>query len=669
LFTQIPTARILAVFTARPEFTPPWPPRSHLTMLTLPRLGPRHVEEMAKKVARGTVLPSEVLQQVLNRTDGIPLFVEEFTKMVLESGSLTECGGRSEWSSPSPPLAIPVTLQDSLMARLDRLSAVKEVTQLGATLGREFSYELLQAVSSLEDATLQRELTRLAEAELLYQTGVPPQATYLFKHALIREAAYESLLKSTRQRYHQQIARVLAERFPEVGAAQPELLAHHHTEAGLREEAIGYWQQAGQRAMERWANEEAIGHLTQALALLEGLPDTPERAQHELALHVLRGTPLLMARGYAAPEVAQAYARARELCQHLGAGPQLLPALAGLVRFHLARAEFHTARELGEQLLRLAEGGSEVFVLAAHALFGVIFVRLGDFATARGHLEHGLALYDRQQHGFLASVYGDDPGVACLAYLAAALWYLGYPDQALQKSGEALALAQDLSIPYPRALALGIAAWVHLHRREGETAQEYARALVALATEQGFPFWAAEGTVTQGWAWAALGRREEGIAQMRQGLAMAQATGTEMARPSYLAHLAGTYGEAGRAAEGLPVLAEALAVIGRTGECIYAAELHRLQGELRLQQAGSQKPSPGAPKEAEGCFQTAIETARRQSAKSLELRAVMSLSRLWQKQGKQAEARQLLTEIYGWFTEGFDTKDLQEAKILLEELA
>jgi predicted ATPase len=325
------------------------------------------------------------------------------------------------------------------------------------------------------------------------------------------------------------------------------------------------------------------------------------------------------------------------------------------------RAEFQVARELGEQSLRLAEGTSDLFVLAAHALLGVILVRLGEFVAAREHLEQGIALYDPRQHGFLAPLYGDDPGVASLSYAATALWYLGYPDQAWEKSQEALALAQGLTIPYPRAFALGVTTWVSLHRREEETAREYARSLVELATEQRFPFWAAEGMITQGRALAAQGYKEEGIALVRQGLAAYRATGAGMAWPSYLASLAGAYGDAGQAEEGLPVLAEALAVVSKTGERIYEAELYRLKGELLLQ-SGSQE-------EAEPCFQQAIVIARGQSAKSWELRAAMSLARLWQQQGKKDEARQLLAEVYDWFTEGFDTKDLQEAKALLGELA
>jgi predicted ATPase len=363
-------ARILTLLTFRPEFTPPWGTHSYLSQLTLGRLDRKQVEVMVEGVTGGKALPAEVVQQVVAKTVGVPLFVEELTKTVLESGLLREAEGRYELTGPLPPLAIPATLQESLIARLDRLSTVREVVQLGATLGREFTYELLQTVSPLDEATLQRELALLVEAELLYQRGMPPQARYIFKHALIQDVAYQSLLKSKRQQYHQQIAQVLEERFTETRETQPELLAHHYTEAGLKEQAIPYWQKAGQRAIERSANAEAIGHLTRGLELLKTLPDTPERAQHELTLQLALGASFLMTKGHAASEVARAYTRARELCQQVGDTSQLFPVLRGLWSFYIARPELRTTRELGEQLLSLAQRVQDppLFVVAHYAL-------------------------------------------------------------------------------------------------------------------------------------------------------------------------------------------------------------------------------------------------------------------------------------------------------------
>ncbi|MBI3301055.1 MAG: AAA family ATPase [Deltaproteobacteria bacterium] len=389
---QVPTARLLALLTFRPEFTPPWGTRSYLSQITLSRLDRKQGREMVEKVTGGKALPVEVVQQIVTKTDGVPLFVEELTKMVLESG--LDVG--APHASPSLPLAIPATLHDSLMARLDRLATAKEVAQLGATLGREFTYELLQAVSLLDEATLQKELAQLVGAELLYQRGLPPQVRYFFKHALIQEAAYQSLLRSTRQQYHKQIAQVLEERFPETMETQPELVAHHYTEGGLVGQAIPYWQKAGQRAVERSGNSEAISHLTKGLELLKTLPDTPERLQQELTLRLTLGEPLLVTKGYAALEVEQTYGRARELCRQVGETPQLFPALGGLWQFYLNRAEYQTVRELGEQLLTLAQNVQDpALLLSAHDALGQTFYLLGEFAQAQPHLEQSIILIQR----------------------------------------------------------------------------------------------------------------------------------------------------------------------------------------------------------------------------------------------------------------------------------
>jgi TOMM system kinase/cyclase fusion protein len=664
LVDQGPTARILALWTCRPDFSPPWSGRSHLTQVTLPRLQRRQAAEMTGRVAHGKALPPEVVEQVVAKTDGVPLFVEELTKMVLDSSLLQVREERYELTGPLPPLAIPNTLHDSLMARLDRLAAVKGLAQLGATLGREFSYELLQAVAPWDEGTLRRGLQQLVEAEFLYQQGLPPQATYLFKHALIQDAAYQSLLRSTRQQYHQRTAQVLEARFPALCETQPELLAHHFTEAGLSAQALPYWQQAGQRAIEHSANLEAIGHLTTGLDVLKPLPDTPERTQHELTLHVALGVALRATKGLGAPEVGQIYARARELCQQVEETPQLFPVLRGLWEFYELQGELQTARELGEQLLTLAQRvQEEELLLVAHNVLGDTLVWLGEFAVARAHLEQGIALYNPQQYRSHAFLYGYDSGVHCLAFGAWALWYLGYPDHALRRIHEALTLAQGLSHPFSLAFALAFAAWLHQLRREGQAAQERAEAAIAIASDQGFPFWESWGTVLRGWALAEQGQSAEGIAQMRQGIAAWRATGAELQLPYYLALLVEAYRRAGQAEEGLRVLAEALTAVRNTGERQHEAELYRLKGELRLKQDVPDEP------EAERCLRQAIDVACQQQAKSLELRAVIGLARLWQRQGKRAEAGELLAPIYGWFTEGFDTADLQEAKALLEELS
>ena len=407
------------------------------------------------------MLPSDVLEQVVAKTDGVPLFVEELTKMVLESGVLRESANRFELAGPLPALAIPATLHDSLMARLDRLPGVKEVAQLAATLGRAFPYEVLRAVSPLEESRLRGALACLVEAELLYRRGLPPHAIYTFKHALIQDAAYQSLLKGARQQYHARIARVLSDQFPDVVETQPELLAHHYTEAGLSELAIPLWRQAGERATERSACVEAIDHLGKGLELLNLLPDTQARDQHELTLQIALGAPLSVMKGFGAPEVEQAYTRARELCQHVGNTPQLFPALRGLWQFYIHRAQLQTAHGLGEHLLSLARGVQDpALLLEAHRAVGEPLLWMGKFLPAREHLEHGRALYDARQHRPHAFLYGLDPGVTCPSFASQALWCLGYPDQALKRVQEALTLAQEFAHPFSRAFSLYFAAWL-----------------------------------------------------------------------------------------------------------------------------------------------------------------------------------------------------------------
>jgi predicted ATPase len=515
-------------------------------------------------------------------------------------------------------------------------------------------------------------LQQLVEAEFLYQRGLPPQATYRFKHALIQDAAYQSLLRSTRQQYHLRIAQVMEARFPESCETQPELLAYHYTEAGLSAQAIPYWQRAGERALQRSANLEAISHLTRGLAVLSSLPETPERALQELDLQSTLGPALMATKGFAAPEVLQSYARARELCQQVGEAPQLFPVLWGLWWFYLIRLELRTARELGEHLLTLAQRvGDPARLVAAHYAVGAPLNYLGEFAAAQAHFEQGMALYGPEGHRSPAIGYGVDPGVACRWYAAVTLWWLGYPEQALQRSHEALTLARELAHPFSLTNALYFAAWVHHFRRERQLTRERAEASVLLCTEHGFKGYAALGTILRGWALAqrsatpaaVQGPGEEGIAQIQQGLAAWRATGSESGRSFFLALLAEASAQEGRREQGLTLLAEALEVVNTTGERRWEAELHRLTGEFLLARAAEHDM------EAEARFRQALDIAGRQQTKSLELRAAMSLSRLWQRQGKRHEARELLAPVYGWFTEGFDTADLQEARRLLEELA
>jgi class 3 adenylate cyclase/predicted ATPase len=660
---QEPTARILTLLTSRPEFRPPWDLGAHVSSLTLGRLPPTQVEQMIDRVAGGKRLPAEVRQQVVTKTDGIPLFVEELTKMVLESGLLREQADRYELLGSWPSLAIPATLHDSLMARLDRLGNAKEVAQLGATLGRTFPYELLRAVSPWNEKKLHQALTQLVDAELLHQRGVPPEVTYVFKHALIQETAYQSLLKSKRQQYHQQTVHIMEEHFPEITETRPELLAYHYTEAGLPAQALPYWQRAGHLAVERSANVEAVNHFTKGLELLKTLPETSERVQRELTLQLAMGAPFLMLKGHTAPEVEYTYARAYELAQQLGETPQRFSALVGLWRFNLSKASLRTAHELARQCFTLADRLQHPALLQeANLMLGSTLFYLGELAPARMHLEQAIALYDPQQSRSLAYSAGTHPGVTSLSFLSWTLWMLGYPNQALTRSHEALALAQELSHAYSLGFALHFASWLHIWRREVQLVREKSDAVIALASEKGFARWLGGGMVRRGWALAEQGRAQEGMAELHHGLTTWQAMGGELGLPSILAQLAETYNKGGRAEEGLLMVAKAMSLVNKNEERYYEAGLSRLKGELLLQRIIPDE------KQAEANFRHALDVAHHQQAKSLELRAMMSLGRLWRQQGKRAEARRMLAATYGWFTEGFDTADLQAAKTLLEEL-
>ena len=499
---------------------------------------------------------------------------------------------------------------------------------------------------------------------MVQSTTLESNKSHIFKHALIQDAAYASLLKSTRQQVHQRIAQVFEAQFPAVVETQPELVAQHYTAAGCAEQAVRYWQQAGQQASERSANLEAVSHFTIGIELLQTLPETPERTQQAVTLYITLGAALQMAKGMAAPEVEHAYTQAYALCQQVGETPELVPVLFGLWRISSIRPQLHTARELGDTLLRLAQQAHDpTLAVIAHYALGTTWFLLGALPAARPHLEAGIARYTPDQRRALVFRMGQDPGVVCQLYAAMTLWLLGYPEQALARLHEALALAHELSHPYSLAYARSMAAFVSQMRRDVPAVHEQAEAAIALSTEQGFPLWAAQGTSLRGWVLAMQGQGEEGVAQVRQGIAAWQATGAMLHVPYFCTVLADIFAHLGHPADGLQALAEAHTLVEKHEERYWEAEVCRLRGVLLLQQMGT----PQA--EAEAWLQQALDVARRQEAKLLELRAAISLSRLWQQQGKRTDAHALLAPIYGWFTEGFDTADLQEAKALLEELA
>ena len=663
LVDQMPTSPILAVLTFRPEFVPPWPPRSHMTSLTLNRLERPQIEALVRQQAGGKRLPPEVVAHIVAKTDGVPLFVEELTKMLLESALLREEAEQYALTGPLSAVTIPTTLQDSLLARLDRLPTMREVAQIGAVLGREFAYEMLHALVTVDEPTLQEGLAQLVATELLYQRGRPPRATYTFKHALVQDAAYQSLLKRTRQQYHQHVAELLEARFPETVATAPEVVAHHYTEAGCAAQALPLWQQAGQRALQRSANLEGIEHLTKGLAVLATLPETTDRLQHELDLHVTLGPALIATRGYASSEAEHTFARAWEICQRWGSPHSVSRCCMACVRSYCVGGKHRQARDQAEQFLHLAQRQEDAAPLVvAHRALGLPLYFMGEVAQAREHFAQSVALYDPQQHRTLAFAYGQDPGVAALVLDALALWILGYPDQALRRSHEACRLAEDLAHPFTLAYAFAQLAMFHQYRRDREEARRHAEAATRVSREQGFPLWLGMGLILQGWARATRPQPAEQLAAMHEGMAIYRATDAAVFLPYFLTLLAETYGAASQPDAGLRFLDEAHTVMDSTQERFYEAEVHRVQGTLVLAQAADQHA------QAETCFQHALAIARRQQARAWELRAAMSLARLWQQQGKRAEAHALLAPIYGWFTEGFDTADLQEARALLNAL-
>jgi predicted ATPase len=657
----IAPTRALMVVNFRPEYHAGWMQRSYYQQLPLLPLRPEAIMELLRELLGADPSLAGLGDRIRKRTGGNPFFIEEVVQALAEAGGLAGARGAYRLARPSAELTLPATVQAVLAARVDRLEERnKHVLQTAAVIGKEFSEAVLKRVVDLPEAELSAALTKLTASEFIYEQALYPELEYTFKHALTQEVAYGSLLVERRQAIHERAADAIEALF---GAGLPEHyaeLAHHYSHSRNTEKAITYSELAGQRAVQHSANAEAIRHLTGALDLLTSLPDSLERTRRELELQIALGAPLIATKGYGA--AGPAYGHALELCRKIGETPDLFPVLFGLWVFYVVQAEHKKARELAEQLFNLAQrAGDPALLLRAHHAFGTASFWLGQPTVAREHLEEAIALYDSQRHRSHAFVYGRDPGVASLVYAAPALWHLGYPDQALRRSDEALALARKIAHPFSLGFALYLAIWLRELRGEWPMAAEHAEAMVALSAEQGFADFLLQGNFARGAALAELGQIDEGIAQMRDTLAAMPSVGRELKRPYDLATLAAAYGKAGRTDDALALVAQALALVESRAERVWEAGIYRVKGELLLESRRSS--------EAETCFRHAIDIARRQSAKSLELRAVMSLSRLLRKQGKKKEARQVLAEIYGWFTEGFDTADLKDAKALLQELS
>ena len=662
LIDRVQGAPVLVLITFRPEFEPSWTCYAHVTALTLSRLSRRQGAAMVARLSGSKALPPAVLDQIVAKTDGVPLFVEELTRTVLETNLLRDEGDHYALAGPLPPMAIPATLQESLLARLDRLAPAREVAQVAAAIGREFSHELLAIAAALPESELQAALDDLVGSGLAFRRGTPPLATYSFKHALVQDAAYATLVRAKRQRLHARIAAALEQHFPETVQVQPELLAHHYMKAGLAELAIDYWLRAGRRAISRSAMVEALAQLRNGLDLLAGLPEA-DRRWRELDLQVALGVALMATQGWAAPEAGRANARARELCEQIGATTQLWPVLYGQWVFHGVRAEHNAAREVADEFVRRAQDQQEDSVtLVAHRVRGTGAFWRGEAAAARGDLERTLALYDPERHHPLAFLYVQDPRVAALSGLSWTLFALGYPEQARARSREAIEAALKLAHLNTLGYALLFASFFEQFRRAGREARDRAEALVELAIEQNFPHFLAAASTIRGWALLQSGETDTGLAQLRQGLPAWQATGAGLYESYFLGLQAEALGRSGAVEEGLDLIAKALGRVEETGERWFEAELHRMKGELMLR---LRKADPVA---AEARFRQAASVARQQGAKLWELRATTCLAGLCREQGRRGEAHDLLSPLYSQFTEGFGTPDLQAARAMLREI-
>jgi class 3 adenylate cyclase/predicted ATPase len=663
LIDRVAARPVLVVVTARPQATAPHTGGTRLTALTLSPLSQRQSAALVAQMAPGKPLPEALADEIVTKTEGVPLFVEELTKAVLDSDLLADRGDRWVLTGRLDRLAIPATLQDSLMARLDRLAAVKDVAQIAAVIGRAFAYELLEAVAGLPEDELQDALGQLAEAGLIFRRGDPPNATYTFKHALVQETAYNALLRPRREEIHGRIARTLASDFPEVMEANPELIADHYTQAGLDEEAVEFWREAGDLAVARCAPKEAIAHLGHALALLERFPASPHRSRTELGLQTTLGAALIAARGFAATEAGEAYARAQQLCQELGDNTRRFPALFGRWIFLAARAEMDEALAVADAMLQLAAELDDTGPrLIAHRAHTNTWFFLGDLAKARGHAETVLATYQPARHGALASLYSADPYVVSAFFLAHTLALMGHLEQARPWAHAGLARARELAHGVTLAHALHHACLFHQLCREPAALAPLADELIALAGEHGLAFWQALGRVFRGNQLLEAWQVDAGLAELRAGIAAYRETSGLLYLPYMLAILAEACRKVGDHAAGLQAIAEARALVEATGVRGFEPYVQRIEATL-LREQGAEAAL------VEQALEGSIALAHKQKARLSELRATVELARLWQAQGRQADARARLQPLYAWFTEGFHTPDLRAAKTLLEELA
>jgi predicted ATPase/class 3 adenylate cyclase len=666
---RIATLPVLLIVTFRPEFEPPWIGRPHVTVLTINRLTQQDVGAMIDRVIGNQLLPASIREDIIERTDGIPLFIEEMTKAVLEEES-QDAAEDTAAAIPSPALAVPASLHASLMARLDRLGPAKEVAQIGSAIGREFSHDLVAAVAGKPEAELGPALGRLIAAGLLFRQGTPPHATYLFKHALVQDAAYGTLLREPRRALHARIANSLESQFVEIAENQPELVARHCTEAGLIERAARLWGKAGQRSIQSSALVEAVKQLTRALGHIAALPSTPALRSEQIKLQVALINPLMHVKGYAAPETKATVEQARlliEQAEALGESPEdsllLFSVLYGFWVANYFAFNGKVVRELAAQFLSLAEKqGAAVPLMIGHRIRGISSLHTGDIAESRAHFNRAIALYDPAAHRPLATRFGQDSRVSILSFRCLSLWLLGYPEAALADLSQAVSNTREIGQATVLMFALCTTCLTHILRGNYGTATAQLNEVVALANEKGALFWNALGKMTQGSVLAMIGIASEAVQMVTSGITVYRSTGATVLLPFYTSYLTIAYAQLGQFNEAWRCIGEAMTAIETSKERWYEAEVYRIAGETALI-----SPQPDVVK-AEAYFERALSVARDQQAKSWELRAAMSMTRLWRDQGKRRQAYDLLAPIYGWFAEGFDTLDLKQAKMLLDEL-
>lgn len=653
---------VLTILTWRPEFRPPWPAVANQTILGLNRLTRRQVGDLMRSRVEHSV-PDTLVERIFERTGGVPFFVEEFTGMLQESGALNGNGDRESITSLLKR-EIPATLQDLMMARLDRMDDERELLQLAATLGREFSYELIAGVAMLEETVLQAQLAKLIQAEILYSKGQPPNCNYTFRHALLQDAAYQSLIRQKRHHFHQRIGETLEEQFSQTVDARPELLAHHLTEAGLTEKAVSYWLKAGLRSVQHSANLEATGHLTKGVELVRTFPESPSRDAQELQLLVTLGAACIAAHGYAAPQVGSILHRARELCERIGEPGQLFGIMLGIWEWRIVRADLKMCVDLAAEGMQLAQQVNDPGMLM-EALFmsGVTMFYRAQLTDACSRFQDALARYDdRERAKFWTAYTGHNAAVTHRCYLALTLWHLGYPDQALKLSHEMCELAREIGHAFSLGHALDFAARLNHHCRLSREVIKVGEEERVLGREQGFALWHALGALHVATGILEEGRHEEALPLLLNGLRDFRGTGAEVRVPAYLATLASAYMQGARYTEAEEVLNQALSLAEKNDDRTCIAEIQRLRGERHLAEKDDQIT-------AETWFRAAIETAKEQRSRAWELRAAMSLARLWHRQARHAEALALLRPVFATYTEGFTTPDLMECRVLLEDLA